>query len=73
MSTVVVLGATGRVPVSPAAMADRIMDPDIERAALYATTVRRLGVIYALEGARREKMRAELLGVGMGPIQSRGT
>ncbi len=67
--TVVVLGVTGRVPLSTSAMADRLMDSEVERAALYATSFKRTQVIYAFGDARREQSRAELLGVGMGPIR----
>ncbi len=66
---VVVLGVTGRVPLAPQAMADLMMDPEVERQVLAATTFRRTGVVYDLPGARREHNRVELLGVGIGPIR----
>ena len=66
---VVVQGVTGRVPLAPGAMADLMMDPEVERQVLAATTFRRTGVDYVLPGARRERNRAELLGVGLGPVR----
>lgn len=66
---VVVLGVTGKVPLSPAAMADMMMDPEVERQVLAAATFRRTGIDFDVQGARRERNRAELLGMGMGPIR----
>lgn len=66
---VVVLGLTGRVPLAPGAMADMLMDPEVERQVLAASSFRVTGIDYALPGARRERNRAELLGRGIGPIR----
>lgn len=66
---VVVQGVTGRVPLTPRAMADLMMDPEVERQVLAATSFRRTGIDFALPGHRRERNRAELLNVGMGPVR----
>ena len=69
VANVVVLGVTGKVPLTPQAMADMMMDPEVERQVLAATTFKVTGIDYALPRHRRERNRAELLGRGIGPIR----
>ncbi|MDF1702709.1 MAG: hypothetical protein P1V36_16295, partial [Planctomycetota bacterium] len=66
---VVVLGVTGRVPLTPQAMADLMLDHEVERQVLAASSFRPLGLDFDVPGHRRERNRVELLGVGFGPIR----
>ncbi len=65
----IALAATGRVPIAPRAMAALLLDPEVERSALSADAVRRLGVVYDVPGMRRERYRMELLRRGYGPFR----
>ena len=67
--SVVAVAAVGRVPLAPRAMADLMRDPEVERQVLAAHVFRRLGTVYALPGAQRERFRVELLGMGEGPLR----
>jgi hypothetical protein len=66
---VVAVAVVGLVPLRPAAMADLMMEPEVERQVLAADEFRRTAVEYRLPGALRERSRVALLRQGFGPFR----
>jgi len=67
--SIIALGVVGRVPLRPAAMADLMMDPAVERAVLGANHLERLGVGYRLPDSYRARFHATMLRRGYGPFR----
>lgn len=66
---VVVVAATGHVPLTPAEIAELMMDAEVERRVLEADVFQRVGTEYALPGARRGRYLVELRRQGKGPLR----
>lgn len=66
---VTAIGTTGRVPLTPEAMADLIEDPEVERQVLAATSFRPRGFVYRVAGQHRRRYWVEMRRVGAGPFR----
>lgn len=64
------VGTAGRVPLSPRAMADLLLDPEVERQVLAADEFRLLRTAFEVPGALRRSYQAEMRNMGHAPFQA---
>ena len=65
----IAVGVRGDVPITPAQMADLIMDPEVERQVLAAHLCCHHRTEFDVPGGRRAHFRLEMLKMGVGPIR----